>query len=209
MTDAAPDEPGGREYWDHRYRTIGSGNVSWYEAYPEASMRHIRALGIDKQAPIVDVGGGASTLVDVLAAEGFSDITVVDISQRALDEAAARLAGVAVRWVCADVRRWNPPRKYALWHDRAAYHFLTDPRDQQRYWRTVAEHVVPGGYVILATFADDGPTMCSGLPVQRYGPQELAAAMGAEFGVLETQRQEHITPSGSTQQFLWVVAVRR
>jgi 2-polyprenyl-3-methyl-5-hydroxy-6-metoxy-1,4-benzoquinol methylase len=209
MTNPAPDEPGGPEHWDQRYRAIGAGNVSWYEAYPQASMRYIGALGIDKQAPVVDVGGGASTLVDALAADGFSDITVVDISRRALDEAAARLAGVAVCWVCADVRRWDPPRTYALWHDRAAYHFLTEPGDQQRYWRIAAEHVVPGGHVILATFADDGPRMCSGLPVQRYGPRELADAMGAEFGVLETHRQEHITPTGGTQQFTWVVAVRK
>ncbi len=200
--------PGTNEYWDHRYDTIGATNVSWYQAHPTPSMGLIAGLGLDKRAPIVDVGGGASTLADALILEGFSDITVVDISQRALSDAAARVPDSAVAWVLSDVRDWRPTRSYALWHDRAAYHFLIDPGDQQHYWRTVREHLIPGGHVIIATFAEDGPQMCSGLPVQRYSHDELRAAIGPGFTVVAMDRETHLTPTGGEQRFIWLVATR-
>ncbi len=199
---------GGPEYWDSRYETIGATNVSWYQAHPTPSMELIRGLDLDRRAPIVDVGGGASTLVDALLTEGFADVTVVDISQRALTEAAARVPDPGATWVRSDVRDWRPNRSYALWHDRAAYHFLTEPRDQQRYWRTVRGHLAPGGYVIVATFAEDGPERCSGLPVQRYSHDQLRAAMGSAFSVVATDRETHVTPSGGAQRFIWLVATR-
>jgi len=208
MTDTAAIEPGGAGYWDERYARIGSRNVSWFQDYPSPSMRLIRAQGFDPRDPVVDVGGGASTLVDALVAEGFGDITVVDVSGRALADAAARVPDAVVEWVCSDVRTWRPDRSYALWHDRAAYHFLTDPADQQRYWRAVREHLAPGGRVIIATFAEDGPDMCSGLPVQRYSAEQLAATMGEGFRLVDSHREEHTTPGGATQRFVWVVAER-
>ena len=202
-------DAGTSEYWDHRYDSIGATKVSWYQAHPTPSVRLIAGLGLDKKAPIVDVGGGASTLVDALIRDGFSDITVVDISQRALAEAASRVPDSGgVTWVRSDVRDWRPSRSYALWHDRAAYHFLIEPGDQQQYWQNVREHVEPGGYVIVATFAEDGPQMCSGLPVRRYSHDELRAAMGSGFTVVASERESHGTPNGGEQLFIWLVAAR-
>lgn len=202
-------DAGTAEYWDHRYDSIGATKVSWYQAHPTPSVGLIAGLGLDKKAPIVDVGGGASTLVDSLIRDGFSDITVVDISQRALEEAASRVPDSGgVTWVRSDVRDWRPSRSYALWHDRAAYHFLIEPGDQEQYWHNVREHVEPGGHVIVATFAEDGPQMCSGLPVCRYGHDELRAAMGSGFTVVASERESHVTPNGGEQLFIWLVATR-
>ena len=199
---------GTAQYWDQRYDTIGATKVSWFQAHPTRSLDFITDLGLDRTAPIVDVGGGASTLVDALIHDGFTDVTVVDLSRRALDGAAARVPGPGVLWVQCDVLQWRPTRRYALWHDRAAYHFLTEPGDQQRYWQNVGEHLQPGGHVIMATFAMDGPRMCSGLPVQRYDHDELGAAMGTGFTVVATDREIHVTPTGGEQPFIWVVAVK-
>jgi 2-polyprenyl-3-methyl-5-hydroxy-6-metoxy-1,4-benzoquinol methylase len=202
-------DAGTAEYWDHRYDSIGATKVSWYQAHPAPSVRLIAGLGLDRKAPIVDVGGGASTLVDALIRDGFSDTTVVDISQRALEEAAARVPDSGgVTWVRSDVRDWRPTRSFALWHDRAAYHFLIDPSDQEQYWDTVREQVAPGSYVIVATFAEDGPQMCSGLPVRRYSHDELQAAMGSGFTVVASERESHLTPTGGEQPFNWLVATR-
>jgi 2-polyprenyl-3-methyl-5-hydroxy-6-metoxy-1,4-benzoquinol methylase len=199
-------EPGSSEYWDGRYATIGAAKVSWYQEHPAPSMRLIETLGLDARAPIVDVGGGASTLVDALVRSGFIDVTVVDISQRALDEAASRVPDPGVTWVRADVRTWQPSRRFALWHDRAAYHFLTRPEDQRRYWGRVREHLEPGGHVIIATFAEDGPEMCSGLPVQRHSHDQLLAAMGPGFTEVARERETHVTPTGGEQRFIWLIA---
>lgn len=202
-------DAGTAEYWDHRYDTLGTTKVSWYQVHPTPSIRLIAGLGLDTAAPIVDVGGGASTLVDALVRDGFSDITVVDISPRALEAAAKRIPeSGAVTWVQSDIRDWRPSRSYALWHDRAAYHFLIDPGDQQQYWHNVHEHLEPGGYVIVATFAEDGPPMCSGLPVCRYSHDALQAAMGSGFTVVATERESHVTPNGGEQRFIWLVATR-
>lgn len=204
--------PGSPEYWDHRYESIGETKVSWFQPTPEPSLAAIAALGVDTSASVVDVGGGASTLVDALLARGFTDVTVVDLSQRALDTAAARLAETApdrhVTFVHTDIRQWQPGRSFDLWHDRAAYHFLTDPADQQHYWDLVRSHVPAGGHVIIATFAEDGPEMCSGLPVQRNSAEQLIAAMVAGFTPISTEREIHVTPSGGEQRFVWVTARR-
>lgn len=203
---------GDAAHWDDRYRTIGSQQVSWYQPTPHRSVHFIEeVLGTPRQAPIVDVGGGASRLVDALLDDGYRDVTVVDLSQAALDEAQTRVGdheGASLAWIQADLRTWTPERPYGLWHDRAVYHFLTEPADQQRYWQLVRDHVVPGGHVVIATFAEDGPTMCSGLPVSRYSTEELLAAMGAGFTPVTSQRELHITPSGGEQAFTWVVARR-
>ena len=200
--------PGDGIYWDDRYRTVGSANTSWYQHRPLLSLRFIEELGVASDSAIVDVGGGASSLVDCLVEDGFTDITVVDLSQVALDEAKGRLADREVEWIQADVRAWVPSRVYDLWHDRATYHFLTSPDDQQRYWQMVRNHMRPGGHVIVATFAPDGPERCSGLSVQRYDAAGLAAAMGDGFRLVRSEEELHHTPGGADQPFTWVVAAR-
>lgn len=195
-------------HWDDRYRTVGSTQVSWFQAEPTRSLELIDGLELPKDAPIVDVGGGASLLVDRLVDRGFTDITVVDLSQAALDEANGRLSGSTVAWVQADVRAWVPSTDFVLWHDRAVYHFLTDSTDQQRYWQTVRDHVPPGGHVVIATFAEDGPEQCSGLPVQRYSARQLQESAGAGFDLVRSEREVHVTPSGGEQAFTWLVLRR-
>lgn len=195
------------EYWDGRYADIGDTNVSWFQPTPENSLMLI-GLVSEPTAGVVDIGGGASRLVDHLLERGYHDVTVVDLSQQALNTARDRVGQAPVHWVVSDIRDWQPDRTFDMWHDRAAYHFLTDPKDQQRYWRQVRESVPVGGHVVIATFAEDGPEMCSGLPVHRYSADGLAAAMGEGFAVLETLREEHATPSGGSQSFVWVLAQR-
>jgi 2-polyprenyl-3-methyl-5-hydroxy-6-metoxy-1,4-benzoquinol methylase len=200
--------PGSAAYWDARYRTIGSTHVSWYQESPSMSAAVMATLALPLSARIVDVGGGASTLVDTLISAGFTDITVVDLSTEALATAKERLGAAPVTWVCSDIRNWQPQGDVDVWHDRAAFHFLTDPIDQQRYWDMVRTHVHPGGYVIVGTFAADGPETCSGLPVHRYSPAELFERMGPGFVQRQSMREVHHTPSGGEQPFTWVVAQR-
>lgn len=201
------DAAGAQEYWDERYATVGPSNVSWFQHSPDVSLDLIAQVA-DHSHSVIDVGGGASTLVDHLLERGFRDITVIDVSQQALLTARERTGEAPVHWVVEDVREWEPDRTFDVWHDRAAYHFLTDARDQQHYWALVREAVPPGGHVILATFADDGPTMCSGLPVTRNSPAQLVEQMGEGFTLVTSRREEHVTPTGAVQPFTWVVSTR-
>ncbi len=200
--------PGDAVYWDDRYRTIGHANASWYQHRPILSLRLIEELEVGEDAAIVDVGGGASALVECLIDDGYIDLTVVDISADALEQARAQIPHSHVEWVHADVRIWQPTRVYEVWHDRATYHFLTDAADQARYWQTAREHVHAGGFVIVAVFAEDGPTECSELPVKRSTVAELVAAMGEGFDVVKSEDEFHLTPGGAVQPFHWVVAKR-
>ena len=195
------------EHWDGRYATIGDTHVSWFQETPQTSLDLIGAVA-GATAGIVDVGGGASTLVDHLLQRGYHDVTVVDLSQQALGAAQARIGDAPVHWVVSDIREWEPARTFDVWHDRAAYHFLTDPDEQQRYWAHVRDSVPVGGHVVIATFAEDGPEMFSGLPVQRYSQERLVEAMGAGFAVVESRREQHVTPTGGEQSFLWILAQR-
>jgi SAM-dependent methyltransferase len=198
---------GDAEYWDQRYADIGDTAVSWFQDQPAISLALIDEVATP-HASVVDVGGGASRLVDQLLAAGFRDITVVDLSQEALRASRDRVGEAPVTWIATDIRDWQPARSFDVWHDRASYHFLTDPDDQKRYWQLVRESVAAGGVVIIATFAEDGPESCSGLPVTRYSHDALRAAMGDGFEVLGTQREEHVTPTGATQSFQWTMARR-
>lgn len=195
------------DHWDSRYADIGDTAVSWFQPIPQVSLDLIASISGPVDS-VVDVGGGASRLVDHLLAKGYHDLTVVDLSQESLSASRERVGQAPVHWVQTDIRDWQPDRTFHVWHDRAAYHFLTDVQDQQRYWTLVRESLPVGGHVVVATFADDGPEMCSGLPVQRYTEQDLVAAMGESFTPVATQREEHVTPSGGTQSFVWVVARR-
>jgi SAM-dependent methyltransferase len=198
---------GSADYWDARHRSVDESAMSWFQERPETSLRLIARVA-DGSASVVDVGGGASRLVDALLERGHRDITVVDISQQALHASRDRVGEAPVTWIESDVRDWQPARTFDVWHDRAAYHFLVDADDQHRYWELVRESVPHGGHVVIATFAEDGPATCSGLPVQRYGAEALASVMGEGFAVLASEREEHRTPSGVTQPFAWLLAQR-
>lgn len=205
-----PDGPG--EYWNNRYASIGSTHVSWYEASPSMSLELFDRCGITAAASVIDIGGGASSLVDSLVARGHQDVTVLDLSSEALEEARRRTAGrgTAVNWMVGDVREFVPERQWNVWHDRAAFHFLVDPAERRRYARALARGLADDGLVIVATFAHDGPTQCSGLPVERYDAERLfnQLSAGVPLELVRAERQVHITPSGSEQPFTWIVGKR-
>ena len=195
-----------KSHWEHVYETKSVDAVSWFQPHAEQSLRLIRQTGLAPTASIIDVGGGASTLVDDLLDDGFRHVTVLDVSGVALAAARARLGerAASVTWLEADITQVALPRNaYDLWHDRAVFHFLTSDRDRQAYVAAVQRAVKPGGYVIVATFAEDGPLQCSGLPVVRYSPSALHAEFGATFSLERHEREEHHTPSGSVQKFIY------
>lgn len=182
--------------------------LSWYQAEPTLSLELIDALGATSGSAIIDVGGGASVLVDHLLRNGFTDLTVLDLSEAALRTSRQRIGAEAkVGWITADVLRWEPERAYDLWHDRAVLHFLTG-EDVERYRATLRRAVGPEGSAVLATFATDGPERCSGLPVTRYSSRELAMVLGDGFEVVEQRREVHRTPGGVEQPFTWLAARR-
>jgi len=194
-------------HWEDVYRTKGEREVSWFQETPSISRELIRSTGATGRSAIVDIGGGASRLVDALVHEGFEAVTVLDLSESALAAAKARLGQAAARvtWVVADVVRWKPPQCYDVWHDRAAFHFLTDAADRTAYVACLHQALRPGGHAIIATFAPDGPERCSGLPVIRYDAASLGEALGNAFNLVETRRHDHHTPMGSTQRFQFSV----
>ncbi|MGX1318620.1 trans-aconitate methyltransferase [Bradyrhizobium sp. USDA 377] len=190
-------------HWDNVYATKGEAEVSWYQASPAISLAMIRAANSDHDAAIIDIGGGASRLVDALLQDGYRRLTVLDLSANALGVAKARIGAAAstVDWIVADVTTWPPTRTYDVWHDRAAFHFLTDPDDRAAYVERLRSAVRPGGQVVIATFAPDGPEKCSGLPVQRHDSASLAAELGPEFELVEARSEMHRTPWDSKQSF--------
>lgn len=201
--------PARSEYWDDVYRTRGADHVSWFQPEPTRSLQLIERLDVGPDTGVVDIGGGASLLVDRLAQRGFGDLTVLDVSSVALGVARRRLGSRAtVRWVNQDVLTWVPERRYGLWHDRAVFHFLTEAPDRARYVDAARRALEPDGLVILATFAEDGPEYCSGLPVARYDADQLAAVLGSGFQPLAAEREKHVTPTGATQAFTWLAARR-
>lgn len=192
-----------RAHWENVYQTRGEREVSWYEESPSISLDYIRATGAKPGASIIDIGGGASRLVDTLLDEGFEAVTVLDLSEKALATSKARLGarGAKVQWVAADVTTWEPSQTYDVWHDRAAFHFLTDPKDRAAYAARVLRAVRPGGHVIIGTFALDGPERCSGLPVVRYDAASLGKILGPSFKLIESRNHAHQTPMGAIQRF--------
>jgi len=193
-------------HWQHIYETKVPTQVSWYQEHAQFSLQFIQKTGIQRTGHIIDVGGGASTLVDDLVTAGFQHITVLDISATALQLARERLGAraVDVNWIEADITRADLPHQaYDVWHDRAVFHFLTQPSDRQRYINTVRHAVRTGGHVILATFAPDGPDRCSGLDVVRYSPESLHGEFGESFELVESSRETHRTPFGTEQKFVY------
>lgn len=190
-------------HWEGVYATKGENEVSWFQESPAISLELIKAANPDPAATIIDIGGGASRLVDALLCEGYRSIAVLDLSANALDAAKKRIgaAAASVDWIVADVTSWQPTRSYDIWHDRAAFHFLTDARDRAAYRERLKTAVRPGGQVIIGTFALDGPEKCSGLAVQRYDSAALAAELGPSFELLDARTETHRTPWNATQAF--------
>ncbi|HBS30024.1 MAG TPA: SAM-dependent methyltransferase [Phycisphaerales bacterium] len=202
-----------RTHWEEVYRTRKPAEVSWFQASPEPSLSVIRTLGLRPEDPIIDIGAGASALVDHLLDEGFTAVSCLDVSGAALDIARARLGPARserVRWTVSDIARWTPePGAYALWHDRAALHFLTSPPDRDAYRERLNTAVRPGGYAVIAAFAPDGPTRCSGLSILQQDPQRIAEITGPAFELLEHWTLPHLTPGGAEQLFAWFVLQRQ
>jgi trans-aconitate methyltransferase len=193
-------------HWDEVYRTKHEGEVSWFEEVPLLSLE-LMAANSGRTDAIIDIGGGASRLLDALLARDYSDVTVLDISAEALAKARDRVEkqGGKAEWIVADITKWCPGRSYDLWHDRAAFHFLTDPTDQAAYASVLAGALRPGGTAIIATFAPDGPEKCSGLPVMRHDAHSIAAILGRGFQLQQELRHDHRTPWGSVQRFQFSV----
>jgi len=195
-----------KEHWEKVYSSKATDAVSWFQPHAELSLNLIKATGAALDAAIIDVGGGASTLVDDLVANGYSDLTVLDLSAAALDAARQRLGAQEnkVNWIEADITQVVlPVKRYDIWHDRAVFHFLTTQKQRDAYVRTVFHSVKPGGHVIIATFAEDGPEQCSGLPVMRYRADDLHDEFGDAFTLLKHQKEAHQTPFGTVQQFTY------
>jgi SAM-dependent methyltransferase len=194
-----------REHWERIYASREPTAVSWYQENPARSLILIEETGAATDAPIIDIGGGASRLVDRLSEIGYSALTVLDLAPRALEHAQKRLGERArdIIWIDADVLEFSFAHPYAVWHDRAVFHFLTDPEDRARYVAQLNSAVAPGGHVIIATFSPDGPEICSGLPVQRHSPESLTECIGASYDAVGFQEEAHHTPSGKTQHFLY------
>lgn len=195
-----------KNHWEKVYGSKPEDEVSWFQEHAEVSLRLIEQSGVTKSANIIDVGGGASTLVDDLLASGYQNLTVLDLSGEALAKARHRLGAKAekIHWLEADILQVNlPEQSYDIWHDRAVFHFLTAAEDRQKYVQAVLGSVKPGGHVIVATFAEDGPEKCSGLPVMRYSADQLHGEFGAPFDLLRQEREEHHTPAGVIQKFVY------
>ena len=191
-------------HWNDRYRSTGSQAVSWFEERPTASLELLTALGVGPAQSVIDVGGGASTLVDHLLREGHLDLTVLDLSAVALAAARDRLGDPgAVTWIEADLLTWQPTRRWDAWHDRAVLHFLVDDDDRASYRALLGRSLAPGGAFVIGTFAEDGPTHCSALPVRRYTPEDLVDLLG-DIEIVEQRRHIHRTPSGADQPFNWI-----
>lgn len=196
-----------KQHWDEVSAQKAEEAVSWFQSRPGISLDIIAAAGLQKSDAIIDVGGGASRLVDGLLVDGFTDVTALDIAAAALQKSRARLEKDAdkVHWIVADIVGWLPARRYRLWHDRAVFHFLTEPADRLAYRRALEAGLAPDGTAIIASFAPDGPERCSGLPVQRYSADTLAAELGSRFRLLERRAEAHTTPAGKLQHFQYSI----
>lgn len=195
-----------KHHWESVYQRKSADQVSWFRPHLEDSLYYIQAAAPDPHAAIIDVGCGEATLVDDLLALGYDDITVLDISESAIETAKRRLADVSsrVKWCVGDITQaMLPGHYYAVWHDRAVFHFLVDPDSRAAYVRQLRHSLVPGGHVVMATFGPEGPTRCSGLDAVRYSASQLSEQFGSSFELLSDHLEVHETPTGSPQQFLY------
>jgi len=192
-----------KQHWEHIYQTKDPSEVSWHQPVPTHSLHLIAQCGLPKSARIIDIGGGDSLLADFLLAEGYTDITVLDISGEALRKAQKRLGdrAASVHWIESDIGDFTPHTPFDLWHDRATFHFLTGQPAIDAYIASLQQGIRPGGHAILGTFSDQGPTKCSGLDIRQYSPQSLAHTLGSVLDPVHCQPVTHITPSGASQHF--------
>jgi SAM-dependent methyltransferase len=192
-----------KQHWEQVYTSKSSLEVSWYQPEPRLSLELIHRSGIGRDAPIIDVGGGASLLVDRLQADGYMQLAVLDISGAALATARQRLGPKAagIEWYEADVTQFTAPHAFALWHDRAVFHFLTAAEDRRRYVEVLKRTLTPDGHVVIAAFAIGGPTRCSGLEIVQYNAAKLLAELGPDFRLEEELSETHRTPAGKDQKF--------
>jgi 2-polyprenyl-3-methyl-5-hydroxy-6-metoxy-1,4-benzoquinol methylase len=200
------------DHWDEVYGSKSPDQLSWFQLQPEPSLQLVQQLASSPQARIIDVGGGTSLLVDALLSRGYDHLTVLDLSERALATVQQRLEAQAaeVTWLAGDIRSIDLPHQaYDIWHDRAVFHFLVDSLDHQRYAEQVERSLRPTGHLILATFAEDGPERCSGLPVMRHSTESLQQVFGQQLQLQHQQRITHATPSGVEQKFLYTVWQRK
>jgi 2-polyprenyl-3-methyl-5-hydroxy-6-metoxy-1,4-benzoquinol methylase len=199
-----------KAHWEQIYAVRRPSETSWYQLHPEFSLAMIEHTGLGTGARLIDVGGGASTLVDHLLAAGYRNVTVLDIAGTAIEQAKARLGKQAglITWLETDINDYVPAQPFDIWHDRAVFHFLTSETLRTRYVRTLNMALKPGSYAIIATFAEHGPSKCSGLDVVRYSPESLSRALGHTLRLVETQREEHHTPNGGIQQFNYCRFIR-
>ena len=203
MTASTPD------HWDAAY-AAGHESRGWFQAHAVLSQVFIRDTALPRDTAILDVGGGASVLVDDLLEEGYRDITVLDHSPVGLEVARQRLGARAdeVTWVVADLRDWDPPRTYGIWHDRAVLHFLLEEDEVAAYRRTLTAATAPGSWAVIGVFGPDGPAVCAGLPVRQYDDSDITEALGPEFEIVTTTYADHVRPDGDVQQYLWALARR-
>lgn len=197
-------------HWDTVYGQKADTELSWYQPEPERSLALIQRLGLKRDARIIDVGAGTSPLAQRLLERGFENLTVLDVSPQALSTLRHRLGERAarVRFITGDLLELEEIGRFDLWHDRAVFHFLTGPAERARYATLAARSVVPGGHLLVATFAPDGPEKCSGLPVCRYDAEGLAAALGPDFTLVAAEREVHVTPGGASQPFTYALLQR-
>lgn len=192
--------------WNQAYEE-GESSSSWFQKSGGYSAAMI-AANANHEDPVIDVGGGASRLVDELLSTGFRNLSVLDLSDTGMAIARNRLGPSAtdVTWITADVLAWEPPQRFGVWHDRAVLHFLTEPAEQRQYMETLKRGLQPGGLAVIGTFAEDGPEQCSGLPVHRFSPSDLSSLLRTDFRVIGADRVEHMTPRGTIQPFNWIAA---
>lgn len=197
------------KHWETVYETKNPNEVSWTQIIPKTSLEFIASFGLEKTAKIIDIGGGDSRLVDHLLEAGFQNITVLDISARSLTKAQTRLGEKAkkVNWVVSDITEFEPKTSYDIWHDRAAFHFLTTPENISKYMDVVRKSV--NGYLTIGTFSKNGPKKCSGLEIRQYNEQELISEFEKGFDKIKCVTEDHLTPFGTTQNFLFCSFKRR
>lgn len=198
-------------HWQQVYENKDESEVSWFQTEPTVSLELIANCQLTANQPVIDVGGGASVLVDRMLALGYSNLTVLDISSAALAKTQARLAAQSglVQWVVVDITEYRSDKQFMLWHDRAVFHFLTAASDRQAYVANLKQSLMIGGHLILAAFAIGGPEKCSGLPVVQYDAKTISAELGSEFELVEERHEEHMTPARQIQNFVYFRFIRR
>ena len=194
-----------KKHWGDVYQEKSPSELSWYQKEPKLSLELIRCTNVASNDAIIDVGGGASVLVDYLSKESFTNLTVLDISENAIAMAKKRLGDTAksIEWIVSDITQFDTSQKFSLWHDRALFHFLTDPSDREIYVKALIKAIRTEGHLIIATFATGGPEKCSGLEIVQYNSEKMIAELGDNFSLVEERKEIHITPANKEQEFIF------